>query len=117
MRSAIFQSIAYNRFFSLKKSKTLNVGMCGAYPEAMDWNIALRTQFSFWVSVSEEKALSEPENLQNLAKFLKCFWIQLQICLSKMKFEGAAQYFSLMPLDKHPTCLRLKFLIFLKKPQ
>ena len=78
-----FAQQSYNRFFSSKKSKTLNVGMCGVYPEAMDWNIALRTQFSFWVSVSEEKALSEPENLQNLAKFLKCFWIQLQICLPK----------------------------------
>ena len=32
--------------------------MWGVYPEAIDWNIALLTQISFWVSVSEEKTLS-----------------------------------------------------------
>ena len=27
--------------------------MWGVYPEAIDWNIALRTQISFWASISE----------------------------------------------------------------
>ena len=27
--------------------------MWGVYPEAIDWNIALRTQILIWVSVSE----------------------------------------------------------------
>ena len=45
------------------------VGVWSVYPEAIDWNIALRTQISFWVSVSEEKALSEPKNLQNWPSF------------------------------------------------
>ena len=48
--------------------------MWGVYPEAIDWNIALLTQISFWVSVSEEKALSESKNLQNWPLFFKCFW-------------------------------------------
>ena len=40
-------------FFQKKnKSKTLNVGMSGDYPEAIDWNLALRTQILFWLSVS-----------------------------------------------------------------
>ena len=37
-----------------------NIGMRGVYPEAMDWKIVLLTQISFWVSVSEERGLSEP---------------------------------------------------------
>ena len=41
--------------FFQKKSKTSNVCIWGVYPEAMDWNIELRTQISFWVSVSEEE--------------------------------------------------------------
>ena len=41
-----------SRFFS-KKLKTSNVGMWGVYPEAIDWNIALHTQISFWASISE----------------------------------------------------------------
>ena len=45
------------------------VGVWGVYPETIDWNIALRTQISFWVSVSEEKALSEPKNLQYWPSF------------------------------------------------
>ena len=49
--------------FFQKKSKTSNVGMWGVYPEAIDW-----------VSISEEKELSEPKNLQNWPNFLKCFW-------------------------------------------
>ena len=49
-------------------------GMRGVYPEPIDWSIALRTQISFWVSVSEEKALSDYQNLQNWPDFLKCFW-------------------------------------------
>ena len=48
--------------------------MWGVYQEAMDWNIALHTQISFLGSVTEEKALSEPKNLQNLFRFFKCFW-------------------------------------------
>ena len=36
-----------------KKSKTLNIGMWGFHPEAIDWNIALCTQIQFWESVSE----------------------------------------------------------------
>ena len=28
--------------------------MWGAYTEANDWNIALQTQVSFWVTVSKE---------------------------------------------------------------
>ena len=46
-------------FFS-KNSKTSNIGMWGVNLEAMDWNNVLPTQISFLVSVSEEKALSEP---------------------------------------------------------
>ena len=72
-------------------------------------------QISFWVSVYEEKALSEPKNLQNGPIYLSVFGIQLQIWSPKMKYECAAQYFSLLPLDKHPTCLNLKFLIFFEK--
>ena len=53
------------RQFFQKNSKTLDIGMWGVYPEAIDWNIALLTQISFWVSVSEEKALSGSKNLQN----------------------------------------------------
>ena len=48
--------------------------MWGVSPEAKDWNFALRTQIKFWVNVFEEKALSEPNNLQTMAHFLKCFW-------------------------------------------
>ena len=48
--------------------------MWGVYPEAIDWNIALLTQISFWVSVYEEKALSEPKNLQNGPHLFRCFW-------------------------------------------
>ena len=33
--------------------ETSNVGMWGAYPEAIDWNIPLHTQILFWMSVSE----------------------------------------------------------------
>ena len=74
--------------------------MLGVYPEAIDWNIALHTQISFWVSVSEEKSLSEPKNIQNLPHILKCFFVfQLQICLPKMKSDCAAQYSSILPLD------------------
>ena len=47
--------------------------------------------------------------------FWGLFGIQLPICSPKMKFECAAQHFSPLPLDKHPTCLCLKFLKFLKK--
>ena len=83
--------------------------MWGVNPEAIDWNIALPTQISFWVSVSEEKALSEPKTLQNGPIYLSVFGIQLPIWSPKMKYKCAAQYFSLLPLDKHPTCLRLKF--------
>ena len=61
-------------FFSQqKKSKTLTIGMLGVYPEAIDWTIVVRTQISFWVSVSEVKALSEPKNLQNGPYFFN-FW-------------------------------------------
>ena len=49
--------------FFFKKIKNSNIGIWGVHPEAIDWNIVLRTQISFWVSVSEEKALSEPKNL------------------------------------------------------
>ena len=83
--------------------------MWGVHPEAIDWNIALLTQISFWVSVSEERALSEPKTLQNGPIYLSAFGIQLQIWSPKMKYEFTAQYFSLVPLDKHPTCLCLKF--------
>ena len=41
-------------FFS-KKLETLNIGMWGVYPEAIDWNIAPLTRISFCVSVSKEK--------------------------------------------------------------
>ena len=37
--------------------------MRGVYPEAIDWNIALLTQILFWMSVSEERALSEPSDM------------------------------------------------------
>ena len=47
--------------------------------------------------------------------YLSDFGIQLQIWSPKMKSECTAQYFSLLPLDKHPTCLCLKFLTFWKK--
>ena len=47
--------------------------MRGVYPKAIDRNIALQTQILFWVSVSEEKALYEPKNIQNRPYFLKCF--------------------------------------------
>ena len=67
------------------------------------------------MSVSEEKALSEPKRRQNGPHFFKCLLIQLQIWSPKMKSDYAVQYFSLLPLDKHPTCLRLKFLIFFEK--
>ena len=62
---------SYNYFITVfsKKSKTSMVGVWGVYPEAMDWNIALRTQISFWVSLSEEKVLSEHKNLQNWPSF------------------------------------------------
>ena len=101
-------------FFS-KNSKTSNICMWGVYPEAIDWNIVVHTQISFWVSVCEEKALSEPKNLQNGPYSLSAFRIQLQIWSPKMKSECKGQYFSLLPLDKHPTCLCLKFLNLLKK--
>ena len=101
-------------FFS-KKIKTSNIGIRGVFPEAIYCNIALLTQISFCVSVSKEKALSEPKNLQNGPIYLSVFGIQLQIWSPKMKYECAAQYFSLLSLDKDPTCLCLKFLIFLKK--
>ena len=39
--------------FFQKNSKTSNIGMWGVYPEAIDWNIALLTQISFWVSETE----------------------------------------------------------------
>ena len=104
----------YHRFFQ-KEIITSNIGMLGVYPEAIDCNIVLLTQISFCVSVSEEKALSESKNLQNGPIYLSVFGIQLLIWLPKMKYECAAQYFSLLPLDKHPTCLCLKFLILLKK--
>ena len=64
----------FTTVFFQKNSKTSNIGMWGVYPEAIDWSIALLTQISFWVSVSEEKELSEPKNLQNGPHFLKCFW-------------------------------------------
>ena len=48
--------------------------MWGVYTEAIDWNIALLTQISFWVSLSEERALSEPKNLQNGPHLFRCFW-------------------------------------------
>ena len=48
--------------------------MWGVNPEAIDWNIALPTQISFWVSVSKEKAFSEPITLQNGPHFFMCFW-------------------------------------------
>ena len=41
--------------FFQKNSKTSKVGMCGVYQEAIDQNIALHTQISFWVSVSFQK--------------------------------------------------------------
>ena len=46
---------SYSNFITVfsKISKTSNVGMWGVYPEAIDWNIALRTQISFWASISE----------------------------------------------------------------
>ena len=44
------------------------------YQEAIDWNFKLRIQISLWVSVFEEKALSEPKTLQNWSHFVKCFW-------------------------------------------
>ena len=47
--------------------------MWGVYSEAIDWNIALLTQISFWVIVFEEKALSEPKNLQNGPHLFNCF--------------------------------------------
>ena len=34
-------------------STTSSIGMWGVYPEAIDWNIALHTQISFWASISE----------------------------------------------------------------
>ena len=40
-----------NNFFFL--SITLTVGLWGVYPEAIDWNIVLRTQISFMASISE----------------------------------------------------------------
>ena len=48
--------------------------MWGVHTEAIDWSIALLTQISFWVSVSEEKELSKPKNLQNGPHLFKCFW-------------------------------------------
>ena len=71
--------------FFQKKSKTSNVGMWGVYPEAIDWNIALHTQISFWLIVSKEKTLSEPKNLQNWPHFLKCFWDPTSDLLAKQK--------------------------------
>ena len=47
--------------------------------------------------------------------YLNVFGIQLQIWWPKMKYEYAAQYFSLLPMDKHPTSLCLKFLNFFEK--
>jgi hypothetical protein len=97
-------------FKKLKKKKTSNIGMWDVYPEAVDWNIALLTQISFCVSVSKEKkTLSEPKNLQNGPIYFSVFMIQLQIWLPEMKYKCASQYFSLLPLDKHPTCLCLNF--------
>ena len=85
--------------------------MWGVYPNEIECNIVLLTQTSFCVSVSEEKALSKPKNLQNCPIYLSVFGIQLQIWSPKMKYECAAQYFSLLPLDKHPTCLCLEFFL------
>ena len=68
---------SYSNFttvFFKKKSNTSKKGMWGVYLEAIDRNIALLTWISFWVSVSEEKALSEPKNLQNGPHLFKCFW-------------------------------------------
>jgi hypothetical protein len=86
--------------------------MWGVYPEAIDCNIALLTQILFCVSVSEEKALSEPKNLQNGPIYLSVFGIQLQIWSPKMKYKCALQYFSLLPLDKHPHMSMFEFFNF-----
>ena len=89
--------------------------MWGVYPKAIDWNIALLARISFCVSASKEKTLSEHKNLQNGPIYLTVFGIQLQIWSPKIKYKCAAQYFCLLPLDKHPACLCLNFLTFLKK--
>ena len=90
--------------------------MWGVYPEAIYCNIALLTQISFCVGVSEEKALSEPKNLQNGPIYLSVFGIQLRIWSPKMKYECTAQYFSLLSLDKHPHMPMFEvFNFFLKK--
>ena len=46
------QQFDHHFFKTLKNS---NIGMWGVYSEAMDWNIALHAQISFWISVAEEK--------------------------------------------------------------
>ena len=50
----------FTTVFSSKSSKTLNIGMLGVYPRAMDCNIALHTHISFWVSVSEKQECACP---------------------------------------------------------
>ena len=60
--------------------------MCGVYPEAIDWNIVLHTQISFWVSVSEEKAFQSLKTYKIGNIVLSVFGIQLQILSPKMKF-------------------------------
>ena len=70
-------------FFSSKNSKTSNVGIWGVYPEAIDCNIVMHTWTLFLVSVSEEKALSEPKTYKIDPISLSVFGIQLQISSPK----------------------------------
>ena len=41
--------------------------MWGVYPEAIDWNIALRTKISFWARISE---VGYQKTLRNGANFV-----------------------------------------------
>ena len=59
-----------------QKFKNFKRRHVGCLPEAIDWNIALRTQIFFWVGVSEvrfQKKHFQSKKPSKLAKFPKVF--------------------------------------------
>ena len=87
--------------------------MWGVHPEEIDWNIALCTQIYFWESLSEVRLKKQFHSLKSYKIgliYCSVLGIQLHIFLPKLKSEYAAQYFSLLPLDKHPQMLMFEVL-------
>ena len=88
--------------------------MWGVYSKAIDWNIALLRFHFGWVYLKKEHFQSL-KTYKMTPIYFSVFGIQLQIWSPKIKYECAAQYFSPLRLDKHPTCLCLKLKNFEKK--